>query len=131
MLKQIIILILIISTVFSLNYISESYTNKSTSDMKEKIEPLIVSLNNLQDNDENIIVKNEIEQIQNEWIQIHENMAYYIEHNELETFETYLISAKSFIESSEYNEAISDLNKAIYVLDHIKEKYALSLENIF
>ena len=58
-------------------------------------------------------------------------MAYFIEHDELEKVDTNITALKSFIETNEYAEAISELDKSVFVLRHIEEKYAFSLENVF
>lgn len=58
-------------------------------------------------------------------------MAYYIEHDELEKVETNLTALKSFVDSNEYVDAMSELDKSVFVLKHIEDKYAFNLQNIF
>ena len=71
------------------------------------------------------------EKVKEEWETRHDKLAYYIEHDELEKVETNLTSMNSFLETNEYAEAISELDKDIFILKHIKEKYEFNLENIF
>ena len=58
-------------------------------------------------------------------------MAYYIEHDELEKVRTNLTELKSHTETEEYEEAINDLDKSVFVLEHIEEKSEFNLKNIF
>ena len=51
--------------------------------------------------------------------------------NELEKVETELIAIKSYIETQDYEESISELDKSVFVLKHIEDKYAFNLQNVF
>ena len=58
-------------------------------------------------------------------------MAYFIEHDELEKVETNLTNIKTYIEVEDLNMAITSIDEADFILEHIKEKNAFNLENIF
>lgn len=58
-------------------------------------------------------------------------MVIYIEHNELEKAEMYIVEAKSHIETNEYSMAIESLDSCKFIIDHIIDKYEFSLKNIF
>ena len=55
----------------------------------------------------------------------------YIEHDELEKVETELTGLRAYIEKEEYYEALPEIDKSAYILEHIKDKSALNLKNIF
>ena len=40
-------------------------------------------------------------------------------------------ACKSFAKTEEYKQAISELEKTVYVLEHITDKYSFDLVNIF
>ena len=69
--------------------------------------------------------------IYNRLEQVHNILAYYIEHDELEKMETNFTVCKSLVNTESYSFAISELEKTQYVIDHITDKYSFSLENIF
>ena len=71
------------------------------------------------------------EEINENWEKMHNKLAYYIEHDELEKVETYFTTCQSFTRTGNYDLAISELEKTIFVLDHITDKYSFNLENIF
>ena len=58
-------------------------------------------------------------------------MAIYIEHDELEKVKTDMVALEGFIEVEDYETGINELNKSVYVLQHISDKYSFSLVNVF
>ena len=69
--------------------------------------------------------------IEEEWDNVKEKFVIYLEHNELEKVEMYIIETKSHIETNEISMAIQSVDTCTFVIDHIKEKYEFSLKNIF
>ena len=53
------------------------------------------------------------------------------EHDELEKVDTYLVALKSNIESEDYEQAVENLDICVYILEHIDDKEAFLLKNIF
>ena len=45
--------------------------------------------------------------------------------------ETNLTGLKGEIEAGEYGDAMSQLDQSIFLLEHIEDKYAFNLQNIF
>ena len=61
----------------------------------------------------------------------HDKLAYYIEHDELEKVDTAIINMKSYIETKEYSSAVANLDEGKFILEHIEDKNAFNLVNIF
>ena len=76
-------------------------------------------------------IKNDAEIVYKQWEKRHEKLAYYIEHDELEKVETELIGIKSDLETEDYEELIIGIDKSVFILKHIEDKYAFNLQNIF
>ena len=70
-------------------------------------------------------------QIYSKWQEFHDISAIYIEHNELEKVENNMISCKNFIEQDIKDMSLNELDKIIFGLEHINDKYAFKLINIF
>lgn len=128
MYKEFIICTIVIFIVIVLNIFTENYT-------KESIALITDNLNNLK---ENMIIeekqeesKEQIGKIVEEWDKRYQLLAYYIEHDELEKVKTELVSLKANIDVEEYEQGIPDLDKCIFILQHIKEKTAIQIKNIF
>ena len=77
------------------------------------------------------LVNEKITNLKNNWEERYEKLAYYIEHDELEKVHLYIVGIDSNVNSDEYSQAIGELDKCDYILEHIEDKYSLSLKNIF
>lgn len=127
MYKEMIISVILVILIFIGDFITQKYTKDTVSSLIDEFGKLKQSLINASKEDSEIEV-NEIEQ---KWDKAHDKLAYYIEHDELEKVETNLTSCKSLAETENYDLAISELEKTVFVLNHITDKYAFNLENIF
>ena len=127
MIKELAISIIIIITIFALDLYTQNYTKTTISNTTQKLGELQEEINkNNIDGIENIL-----KDIETDWKNVHVNLAYYIEHDELEKVDTTLGTMKSYIDSQDYTSASSELQKSIFVLEHIQKKNSFSLENIF
>ena len=124
MLKETIICIIIVITIILGNSITQSYTKDSISELSSELMSL---RENLSKGD----IKSEVERIYKKWNEKHDKLAYYIEHDELESVETEFVAMKSYIETDEHEEAISELDKSVFILKHIEDKYDFNLQNVF
>lgn len=124
---MIIVIVIIVGNVITQNYTLES-VKKLTDELEELKEDFLKIEQGEKDNED---AKEKMKEIKENWDTRHNNLAYYIEHDELEKVETDLTAMNSFIEQEEYVEAISELDKSVFILKHIKEKYEFNLQNIF
>ena len=127
MFKELIISILIVVLIVVLDFVTQNYT-------KEAVRQTSTRLNSLKEeiktNTQNSLDSN-IERIFKNWEQKRKNLAYFIEHDELEKVETNLTNIKSYIEEAEFDMAITSIDEAEYILNHIEDKNSFNLENIF
>ena len=126
MFKEVVISIVIVISIILLDFVTQNYTKETvahTSEMLSNLEEKIKI------NEENI--SNNIEEIYKKWEKRRQKLAYFIEHDELEKVETNLTNIRSFVEEEEFDMAISSIDEAKFILEHIKEKNAFNLENIF
>lgn len=127
--KEWIICGIVIFLVIIINIITQSYTNKSVEIMDAKLEALKEKLE--QEEIEQKVIQEEMQDLMKDWKERYEKLAYYIEHDELEKVETELTSLQANIEIEEYQQGVPDLEKSIFILNHIKEKFKLNIKNIF
>lgn len=120
-----IVLLLVVLT----NIITQNYTNQSVETMDRKLENLKQKLT--QEEVEKEEVEKEFEHTMEHWKERYKILAYYIEHDELEKVETELTSLKANIQVEQYEEGVPDLEKSIFILNHIKEKFKLNIKNVF
>ena len=125
--KEMIICVILVILIIIGDIITQNYTKNTVNYITGELENLKQSL--LEESNEK--ANAEIEKIDNKWNEVHDKLAYYIEHDELEKVETNFTACKSLTKTEEYEQAISELEKTVYVLEHITDKYSFDLVNIF
>lgn len=125
--KEVIIVIIILVLIIILNIITQKYTNVKMTELTDMLSKLkeSLSLENIEEAKEKMV------KIEEKWDNVKEKFVIYLEHNELEKVEMYIIETKSHIETNEISMAIQSVDTCTFVIDHIKEKYEFSLKNIF
>ena len=133
--KEIIVCIIIVITIIVGNIVTQNYTLNSVETLTEEIGKVKELALKLDEGETKPQIENEIKEKMGKtnanWHKRHDKLAYFIEHDELEKVETDLTALNSFIETKEYAEAISELDKCVFVLKHIEDKYAFNLQNVF
>lgn len=127
--KELIICSAIVIAIILGNILTQGYTKEVVLYMDEELENLKEDL--LQEEVDTEKVTGKITNIREEWEKRYQKLAYFIEHDELEKVETELSSLQANIETKEYKQGIPDLQKCIFILDHIKDKSSLQIKNIF
>ena len=131
MYKETIFSIIIIIIVVVGNIVTQNYTNysvkKATSELEKLKQELSTETEKINWNE----VENKFANMQKEWRKDFEKLAYYTEHDELEKVDTNLTGLRSYIETKEEIEAINELEKSVFILKHIEDKYSFNLQNIF
>ena len=127
MIKETVISIVIVIMIFSLDMFTQRYTDKTTAEITE----IFTELKDLAVEENKEKMETKIAELDEKWNKRHDKLAYYIEHDELEKVDTAIVSAKSYIQTEDYSSAASELDVGKFVIEHIQEKYAFNLTNIF
>lgn len=127
--KELIICSIVIIFVIVANIFTQGYTRKTIEDLVGKLQELRQKL--LEDNIDKNKIEDEMKNIMSAWANYFNKLAYFIEHDELEKAETELTTLKANIEIQEYEEGVLDIDKTIFILNHIKEKFRIEIKNIF
>lgn len=128
MYKELVICIILVITIFLLNGMTQKYTQSKTTELSEELNDLKQKIETGENLEEK---KSSMNQIYSKWQEFHDISAIYIEHNELEKVENNMISCKNFIEQDIKDMSLNELDKIIFGLEHINDKYAFKLINIF
>lgn len=127
MYKEIIISIIMVALILIGDFLTQNYTKKTVNNLCDIAEELKQSLENMEED----ISKKYLDEFEEKIDRTHDKLAYYIEHDELEKVETNFTECRSLANSGNYDLAISQLEKTVFVLEHIADKYSFNLENIF
>lgn len=128
MYKELIIGIVIIIVIVSLDWVTQRYTRNSTDEIIQKLQTLKEQIETGASKDDK---KKNIDEAYSKWEEFHDISAIFIEHNELEKVEINMVACRSFIEQDVFDMASNELEKVIFGLEHIEDKYAFSLINVF
>ena len=134
--KEIIISIIVITMVIIGNIVTQNNTKKTVAKLNEKLANLKNSLIDVIDDnkkkDENYLkYKEKSSDIRNRWDEMQELLSFYIEHDELEKVETQLAVINGQMESKLYDEAVVEIERCKFILEHISDKTAFNIKNIF
>ena len=127
MAKETIICIVIIISIFALDLFTQNFTKNTVTEVTAIFSDLKGEILK----DDKTQIDNGIKKIDEKWGSVHDKLAYYIEHDELEKVDTAIIEMKAYIETDDYSSAVAELDEGKFVLEHIQEKYAFNLKNVF
>lgn len=127
MVKEIIIIILVITLIISLDIITNRYTTYAADELSNKLYTLRENI--ISKDKENI--DKQVKEIDTIWDEYNKKLSYYMEHDELEKVGNSLTALEAHIEVKEYNDAIENLDESIFILQHIQEKERFSIRSIF
>ncbi len=129
MFKEILISAIVIIAIIILNIVTQNYTDHSVYSMSEELSRVREEIKIKPEN--NINLSKDLDNIYFKWKELNEKLSYYIEHDELEKVETEIVSMKSNIEMKQYDDSILDIDRCVFILQHIREKNSFNLKNIF
>ncbi|MFR2205950.1 MAG: DUF4363 family protein [Clostridia bacterium] len=147
--KELIIVIIIVIAITILDTITHNYTKINFAKINEQLEQIkeisedIYIMEKEQDIAENTRKENDnkpskqeklkekIKTMEEDWKTINNKTALYIEHEELEKANVSMVKFKRYIQLEEYTEAIAELENCKYILDHIRDKEAMQIINLF
>ena len=127
MVKEIIIIILVITLIISLDIITNRYTTYAADELSNKLYTLRENI--ISKDKENI--DKQVKETDTIWDEYNKKLSYYMEHDELEKVGNSLTALEAHIEVKEYNDAIENLDESIFILQHIQEKERFSIRSIF
>ena len=127
MFKETVICVIIIIAIFTLDIVTQNFTKNTVSE----ITGIFTSLKENILKKDDVQIKNEIKKLDEQWKNVHDKLAYYIEHDDLEKVDTAIVTMKSYVETDNFSSATAELDEGKFVLEHIQDKNAFNLQNIF
>lgn len=113
--------------IVGLEFLLGSFTNKITDEIDKDIEELKISL--LAENYEES--KKKSEDLDEKWEKYEDKFCYFFDHEEIEKMSTKVAVIKENTANREYKLALEDSIETKYLLEHVKDKLKLKLNNVF
>ena len=125
--REIIIVSIVVIGIVILNII----TSKNTNCVMDEVTAYLSLIREGIEVEAEEQMKENMEKVNETWNKEKKTLSLYIEHDELEKVEMYMTNISTNIEIREYNRAMEALDTCTFIIDHIKDKYELSITNIF
>lgn len=127
MFRETVICIIIIISIVCLDLFTQNFTKQSVELITKELSSIKeeITLGNRE------ITKEKIDELDKNWKNMHDKLAYYIEHDELEKVDTAIVNMKSYFETEDFSSATAELEESKFILEHIQQKNSFNLQNIF
>ena len=129
MYKELVISIVVVALVVIGNIITQNNTIEAASQISGELTLLREEME--KENVDQEKSQKQMKNVEEIWKKRYKIMAFYTEHNELEKVQTELTKLKADIHMEEYAQGVENLENCIFILEHIKDKSALKIVNIF
>ena len=130
--KEMIIVAVIIVVVVVVNITTDKYTKNCVSEINMKLEEICDMANaSLEEEKENNQIIEKMDALREEWRNFSKKLAFYIEHDEIEKVDASIVEINEYIKLGLYDEAIPEIRKCSFILEHIKNKGELQVINLF
>lgn len=123
--KEIVISIVIIIFIVIGDILLQKYTENSFDLIEDKLSTI---KDNLEDKEKSL---SQIDVVNEEWNKRFNILTCFLEHDELEKIKTQLVVIKSGVQVNDAEYAYEEIDKAIYILNHLKDKQSLKWDNLF
>lgn len=129
MYKELVISIIVVVCITIGNIITQNNTIESVNQISGQLTTLRQEIEKKNANQEK--AEKQMQKVEEVWQNNYYQMAFYIEHNELEKVHTELATLKADIQMEESAQGVENLENCIFILEHIRDKSALKVVNIF
>ncbi|MCL2859755.1 MAG: DUF4363 family protein [Oscillospiraceae bacterium] len=132
MLKEILIVCFIILAILVCNFVLQSYITKSSDSLVEKLSTLSDKITtNSKDIKYNKDINNLINDVESEWEKSKKKWEIFVMHSEIDQIEIAFTNIKSSVKIDYSENAAVETEKAKFLLQHIAERDAFKLKNLF
>mgnify|MGYP004564252449 FL=1 len=120
----VIILIIIVAVIIG-NVISQNILKEYSERLILKSEDIKVSMQNKE------ALKQKVEELSELWEEAEEKWSIIVTHQELDMIKTAILNVKSSIEADDFDFGYEQIENSIFLVGHIKDKWAMEWKNIF
>lgn len=127
--RELMIIFIILIIIFLGAHYTQKFLNTTSDELVGRLEDIKKNLESKDIGEDEL--KSKTNEIYKKWQDINEKWSVIVLHTEIDLIETNLIQMKAKIETGNLDDSMENLDTAIFLLKHIKEKEKTSLKNIF
>lgn len=129
--KDTIIIVAIILVIVLGDIVTKNYLNKTVDELLTSLETLKEKVIEAKQTNEREKIKKEMEIVEQKWENTSKICSIIVVHQEIDNIEQALTRGKSSINYGILEDALQEIETAIFFSEHVKEREKLSLKNIF
>lgn len=129
--RETIIIIAIIAIILTGDISTKKYLSESSEELTEVLESLKQNTITSKQTNDREKIKSEIQEIEEKWDKTSNIWSMIAVHQEIDNIEQALTKAKSNVDEGNLEDALEEIETAIFFVEHVKEREKLSLKNIF
>lgn len=109
----------------------QTHLNKTADELINNLQDLKQKTILVKETENRENIKKQINEIDEKWEEINKTWAEIVVHQELDNIHQSLTKAKSNIEEGGLEDAIQEIETALFFVEHVKQREKISLKNIF
>ena len=129
--KDAIIIISIIALIFGGDFLITRHLEKTTNELVKDLENLKEKTVIAKESENREEIKKSMNEVEQQWKKISKIWSTVIMHQEIDNIQQALVRAKTDIGEGNIEDAIPEIETAIFFAEHINEREQLKLKNIF
>lgn len=129
--KDVLIIIIIIVLIFGGDFLVKKHLERTTNELVKDLEELKEKTVLAKENQNRDEIKNTMQKVEEHWSKISNIWSTVIMHQEIDNIQQALVRAKADIDDGNIEDAIPEIETAIFFAEHINEREQFKLKNIF
>ena len=125
--KEYLIIITILLIVFYIDHLTSENLGEAVSWLRDEI----IGIENQINENREIDAQEQFYKLEEKWKEKSEQLALFVEHNELEKVSNDIVIIQSNFETDETDKVLENIAELKFMLEHIEEKNQLKWKNIF
>ena len=131
MLKEVSIIIVIIVLIFGGDFLVKNHLEKTTNELVGDLKELKDKTVLAKESNNREQIKENLKKVEEHWKKISNIWSTVIMHQEIDNIQQALVRAKTDILEGNIEDAIPEIETAIFFAEHINEREQFKLKNIF
>jgi DNA-directed RNA polymerase specialized sigma subunit len=129
--KEILIIGIVIILVIYASICSQNYLRSTSNTILEHMQELRSEIERAQEDNKTEKAVKLSNEIYDEWQKTIKNWSILVVHEELDEIELSLLALRASVQSNSLDDALQEVDKAIFLIGHIAEKESFKLKNLF